>query len=81
MELVSFEKMPKELKIRILDRLGYGVSGDFVVYKDQKRVKDKYIGIDVSVNNVLVFPGSTIVMDNNPLSIAAYLDEHNDKEL
>ncbi len=81
MELVSIKSMPKEYKLLILKEFGYGISGDYVIDNDGKRVKDRYVGVDVNVSNMLIFPGSTIILDNNPLSIAAYLDEYEGKDL
>lgn len=73
-ELVSIKKMPKELKIKLLKELGYDSDGRFVL-KDGKKLVDKYTGEPVRISNMFIFPGSTIVLDNNPLSISSFLEE------
>ena len=76
MELVSLKDAPKEAKIAILRELGFSSDGQFVTDSKGTRVKDRYIDIEIEVSNMLVVPGSTIILDNNPLSVAAYLEEH-----
>ena len=39
------------------------------------KVLDKYIEIPVKLDNMAIFPGSTIILDNNELSISLYLEE------
>ncbi len=75
MEFVSIKDLSKEIKINLLKKLGYNSDGIFVLDTKGNRVKDKYIGINVELSNMLIFPGSTIILDNNPLSIASYLEE------
>jgi len=81
MEKVSISSLPREIKVKILQELGYNAAGDFIVNSDGERVKDKYVGIEVTVSNMLILPGSTIILDNNELSIAHYMAEYNDKDL
>lgn len=77
MELFSIKELPKGIKLKLLERLGYGSDGEFVLDSQGNKVKDKYIDVDVTISNMLIFPGSTIILDNNPLSIASYLEEYN----
>ena len=42
---------------------------------------DKYIDQPVKINNMVILEGSTLILDNNPLSIASYLEEHPDVKL
>ena len=76
MELVSLQKMPKEAKLSLLKKLGFNSDGKFVLNSNGKKVKDPYINEEVLLSNMLIFPGSTIILDNNPLSIALYMEEH-----
>ena len=78
MELVSLSEAPSEIKIQLLNALGYGSDGVFVLDSEGNKVIDKYAEIEVKISNMLIFPGSTIILDNNPLSVAAYLEEHGD---
>lgn len=76
MELISIKDMPKEVKINILKELGYGSDGKFVLDSNGNKVKDKYVDVEIMLSNMLIFPGSTVILDNNPLSVAAYMDEY-----
>ncbi|MFH1257163.1 MAG: hypothetical protein V1494_07800 [Candidatus Diapherotrites archaeon] len=76
MELVSIKDMPKEIKISLLKEIGYDSDGRFVIDSDGNRVKDRYVSVDIELANMLIFPGSTIILDNNPLSIALYMEEY-----
>lgn len=81
MERISISSLPREIKVKILNELGYSVDGDFVIDENGKRVRDRYIDKEVTLSNMLILPGSTIILDNNELSIAEYLEEHSDKDL
>jgi hypothetical protein len=76
MKLVSLKDVPKEIKAELLQQLGYNTDGTYVLDKKGEIVKDKYIDVDIKISNMLILPGSTIILDNNPLSIAAYLEEY-----
>ncbi len=78
LELVPIKDMPKKLKIRLLQELGYDSDGKFVYGSNGKKVFDKYIGEPVGINNMIILPGSTIILDNNPLSISSFLEEYGD---
>ncbi|MFQ5620438.1 MAG: hypothetical protein ACE5FT_01185 [Candidatus Nanoarchaeia archaeon] len=76
-ELISIKDMPKEAKIELLHELGYDSDG-IVVLKDGKEHMDRYTDEPVRLDNMLILPGSTVVLDNNPLSIQSYLEEFGD---
>ncbi len=63
-------------KVALLEALGYKSDGVYVTDLVGNRVKDKYIDVEIEVSNMLIFPGSTIILDNNELSIASYLNEY-----
>lgn len=73
-ELVSIKDMPKELKIRLLRELKYDSDGIFVL-KDGEKYLDKYTEEPVKIDNMIILPGSTVVLDNNLLSISSFLEE------
>ena len=77
-ELISMKSMPKEVKIELLRELGYESDGIFVLEKNGQKHLDRYIGEFINLDNMVILPGSTIVLDNNPLSIASYLEEFGD---
>lgn len=70
--------MSIDFKIALLDRLGFNSDGTFVLDKKGKKVLDKYTDEPIRINNMFIFPGSTIILDNNPLSIASFMEEHGD---
>ncbi|MEK6924585.1 MAG: hypothetical protein AABW54_05090 [Candidatus Micrarchaeota archaeon] len=78
MEFVSIKNLPKAVRLAILKQLGYGSDGQFVTDEQGKRIRDRYVDVEISLSNMLIFPGSTIILDNNYLSVAAYLEEHED---
>jgi hypothetical protein len=75
MELVSLKQMPREAKVALLKELGFDSDGTFVLDANGEQVLDKYIEQPVKLDNMLILPGSTVIIDNNPLSIAAYFEE------
>ncbi|MGV8169049.1 MAG: hypothetical protein ACP5N3_03255 [Candidatus Nanoarchaeia archaeon] len=77
-EQISISKLAIKDKILLLKELGYKSDGMFVLDQNGERIIDKYIDEPVTVSNMLILPGSTIILDNNPLSIASYLQEHPD---
>jgi len=77
-ELVSIKEMPRDVKILLLRKLGYGSDGTFVLDKQGKQLLDKYTGEPVKIDNMFIYPGSTIILDNNPLSISSFLEEYGD---
>ena len=77
-ELISMKTMPKEVKIELLRELGYDSDGTFVLEKTGEQHLDRYIGELINLDNMVIFPGSAIILDNNPLSISSYLEEFGD---
>lgn len=78
MELISLKAIDKESKLLLLKELGYDSDGVYVVDKKGNKIIDKYVNEPVTVVNMLILPGSTVIIDNNHLSIAAYLEEYGD---
>lgn len=79
-EKVSIKDLSSHDKKLLLKELGYG-SDETYVLKDGEILIDEYIDQPVKLSNMLILPGSTVILDNNPLSIASYLEEHPDVEL
>lgn len=77
LELVNIKDMPRKLKIILLQELGYDSDGTFVL-KDREQYLDTYTEDPIKIDNMFVFPGSTIILDNNSLSIASFLEDHGD---
>lgn len=78
MELISLKNVSLNSKILLLKELGYTCNGEYVLDTEGKKVIDKYIEVPIRVNNMVIFPGSTIILDDNELSIASYMEEYGD---
>ena len=77
-EILSIKGMPFDCKILLLQELGFKSDGTFVLDKIGNIVLDKYTNDPVRLSNMAILPGSTIILDDNPLSIVAYLEEYGD---
>lgn len=78
MELISLKNISKESKILLLKELGYESDGEFVLNNDKTQVIDKYLEIPVRIENMVILPGSTIILDDNEISLSKYLEEFPD---
>jgi len=77
MEVVSIKDMPYDTKILLLKELGYSVDDEqYVLKSDGKRLKDKYADIEILAAKAIIVPGSTLVLDDNPASLSAYMEEY-----
>jgi hypothetical protein len=77
MEFVSLKQVSRDSKIALLRALEYDSDGVYVM-KEGETVRDRYTDENVTVDNMLILPGSTIIIDENPLSIASYFEEFPD---
>lgn len=77
MEIINIKNMPTEVKLRLLRKLGYDSDGKYVL-KNGKRHKDKYTGENIKIDEMFIYPGSTVVISNNPLSIIHFFEEYGD---
>lgn len=78
MELISLKQISPESKILLLKELGYGSDGEFVLDNNGKKLLDRYLEIPVKIGNMVILPGSEIILDDNELSISKYLEEFGD---
>jgi len=81
MELISIKDVSLNVKLIILKELGYSSDGEFVIDSQGKRVIDKYVNIPVRIENMVILPGSEIILDDNELSISSYLEEYGEDAL
>lgn len=79
METISLRNVAKESKLLLLNELGFASDGIFIYDADGNKVYDKYIKEAVKVDNMLILPGSALILDDNALSVAAYLEEYGDR--
>lgn len=77
-EIISIKDIPTECKIKLLEELGYSSDGTFVLDENGDKLLDKYTEEPVCLDKMAILPGSAIILDDNPLSISAYLDEFGD---
>lgn len=77
-KLIPIKYMPKPLKIMLLNQLGYNSDGTFVLNEKGEKYLDRYTNEPIKIGNLAIFPGSTIILDNNPLSISSFLEEFGD---
>lgn len=77
-ELISIRDMPNEVKVNLLKKLGYKSDGIFVLKKNGEKFLDKYTEEPVRLDNMFIYPGSTIILDNNSLSISSFLEKYGD---
>jgi hypothetical protein len=67
-----------EQKRTILDFLDYSVDekGVIISKKDNKPYMCPYTGDPVLFNKVSIMPGSTVIFNTSPLTLAQYFSEH-----
>lgn len=65
-------------KILLLKELGYGTDGEYVLDLEGNKVIDNYIEIPVRIDNMVILPGSTIILDDNEISIMKYMEDSGD---
>lgn len=58
--------------------MGYGSDGEFVLDEKGEKVLDRYLELPVRIDNMVIFPGSTIILDDNEISLSRYLEEFGD---
>ena len=78
MELISLKKVSKESKVLLLKELGYDSDGEFVLDNNKIKVLDRYLEIPVRIESMVILPGSTIILDDNEVSLSKYLEEFPD---
>ena len=78
MELISLKKVSKESKISLLKELGYDSDGEFILDFKGDKLKDRYLEISIKMDNMVILPGSAIILDDNELSLSKYLEEFGD---
>ena len=81
MEFISLKEVSMKSKLLLLKELGHGSDGEFVLDASGEKAIDKYAEIPVRVNNMVILPGSAVILDNNEFSIASYLEEFGEDAL
>lgn len=81
MEFISLKNVAKESKINLLKELEYDSDGEFVLNLDGTKVLDRYMEVPIKIDNMVILSGSTIILDNNELSLSKYLEEFGEDDL
>jgi hypothetical protein len=80
MEQLSLRDAPAEFKVALLRELGYGTDGTWILDPDGQKHLDTYADKPVRLDRMIILPGSALVLDDNPLSIASYFEDHPDPD-
>ncbi len=78
METILLKEVSVESKIALLKGLNFDSDGEYVLDSEGNKVLDRYLDIPIKVNNMVILPGSTIILDDNILSISKYMEEFPD---
>jgi hypothetical protein len=80
MEAVSIKDAPVDFKLALLRELGLELDADGVHIKgpDGKWIVDEYVDQPVRFDNMILLPGSVVVLDENPVTIHSYMEDHPD---
>ena len=73
---ISLSDFSREDKFSLLKELGFSTDGEFVLDNNEDRVLDRYLGISVKIDSMLILPGSTLILDDNEYSLMRYLQEY-----
>jgi hypothetical protein len=76
----SLKEAPLELRLALLKELGIALDKDGVHLLNQNgtKVLDPYVNEWVRVDHFLILPGSIMILDDNLVSVACYMEEHGD---
>ena len=77
LELISLKNVSIDSKKQLLQQLGFTSDGEFI-FEQGKKVTDRYLEIPVKMSNMVILPGSTVILDDNELSISSYIEEFGD---
>jgi hypothetical protein len=78
LEVVELRTMTRHDKALLVKELGYASDGTKVLRADQTPYLDPYTNDPVTLDNMAILPGSIVILDNNPVSLACYIAEHED---
>ena len=76
-EIVSIRTMPIEARAELARQLGYEVDGTRIL-KNGLPALDPFTDEPLTLDSMAVVPGSTILLQDNAVSFAAYFEEHGD---
>lgn len=76
----SLKDSPLEFRLALLRELGMKLhqDGTHVVTVEGTKVIDPYVEEWIRVDHMIILPGSILLLDDNLVSVACYLEEHGD---
>lgn len=77
-EILSLKQLSASQREALLRELDFKTRGGLVYKANDEPLLDRYTLKHVRVDNLAIVPGSVIVLDDNPYSIASYLSEFED---
>ena len=78
MEVITLKEVSVKSKVALLRGIGFDSDGEYVNDLEGNKIVDKYVEIPVRLDNMVILPGSTIILDDNELSIMKYMEESGD---
>lgn len=77
MEVAKWDEIPEDVRLALLNELGFSVE-DGVVLEDGEPKRDPYVDKELTLDNLAVLPGNSppVLLDNNPVSIACYIEDY-----
>lgn len=78
METIFLKEISVNSKIALLRELGFDSDGEYVLDLQGNKVIDRYVDIPVKVESMVILPGSTVILDDNILSLSCYMEEFPD---
>lgn len=77
----KFINLPSNARRVLLKALGYEVKRGYIIHSDTKeRIICKYSKKPILFENASIMPGSTIIINSDPLSISQYIGEYLERE-
>ena len=79
-EVNQLVRLNNEDRLVVLKKLGYELNdvGYVISSKTKKELICKYSGEKIHINNAAILPGSVIIINANPLTMAEYFIEGDD---
>lgn len=77
MQVVEWHEIPDEVRLALLEELGYQVE-DGIVLEDGEPKQDPYVDKELTLENLAILPGNwpPVLLDNNPVSLAWYMEDY-----
>lgn len=77
MQVAKWEEIPKEIRLALLEELGYQVE-DGIILEEGTPKQDPYVDTPLTLGNLSILPGHSapVLLDNNAVSMACYMEDY-----